>query len=155
MATPSPVPTVVVPSSVCLGALYFASPGPSWKFAPNALAWEGPAQKPELVAHPKTQNSAPPIPGAPLEPALPCWEAGHFLGDKRLCIERGLLEATLLGCDFSLGAWSGTWSAGGRRGTSGPSCAQQGQATPHALCSASTKSAHEGLSLFLFICAGS
>lgn len=44
--------------------------------------------------------------------------------------ERGLLRAPPSSCDLSLSAWPGSWSAGGGRGTSGPSCAQPGQATP-------------------------
>lgn len=65
------------------------------------------------------------------EPAPPCLEAGlSSVPGVSVSTKRGLLRAPPWNCDLSLSAWSGSWSAGGGRGTSGPSCAQPGQATP-------------------------
>lgn len=118
----------VVPS-VCLGALLRVSgtllgslPPKIWpgRGLPRSQSWWPILRRRAL--HPQIHEHLP-------EPAPPCLEAG-LSSVPGVSTERGLLRAPPSSCDLSLSAWSGSWSAGGGRGTSGPSCAQPGQATP-------------------------
>lgn len=125
---PGPAPMAVVPS-VCLGALLRVSgtllgslPPKIWpgRGLPRSQSWWPILRRRAL--HPQIHEHLP-------EPAPPCLEAG-LSSVPGVSTERGLLRAPPSSCDLSLSAWSGSWSAGGGRGTSGPSCAQPGQATP-------------------------
>lgn len=84
---PGPVPSAVVPSLSAWGP-YCISPGLSRGVCPHALAREGPAQKPELVANPETQIPAPANPRAASGACAPSPGGWASLGARLLYRKR-------------------------------------------------------------------